>query len=167
MKRGFRIRAFAVAHGGTTAVEFGFLALPFLMVLLGALQIGIIYLTKSTLHSATLKVADDILAVHFDPLPTADSIRKALCARSANLFDCDGNLKVEIKPLDQLTAGVVGLSDGLVNLGVPPSVLVLRTELSFTYFVPGLGSTGSIHAAAVLRRPVRPPPVFTRRAPPP
>ena len=147
-----RFRVFASEAGGTSAVEFALLALPFFMVLLGTMQVGLIYLTRSTLQGATLSAADDILTTNFTPLPTVSSIRSVLCGKSANLYACDATLKVELNTLKELSAGKVPLSDGTINNGASGTPLVLRTQTTATVFTPGLGSFATVSASAVLRR---------------
>lgn len=148
-----RVRLFASEAGGTSAVEFALLALPFFMVLLGTMQVGLIYLTQATLQGATLSAADNILTTNFAPEPTVSSIRSVLCAKSANMYACDATLKVELNTLQALSTGTVALSDGMINSGSSGTPLVLRTQTTATVFTPGLGSFATVSASAVLRRP--------------
>ena len=137
----------------TTAVEFALLALPFFMVLLGTMQVGLIYLAQTTLQSATLKAAESMLTTKFSPVPTISSIRTILCANSANIFACDGTLKVELNTLQALSTGTTALSDGLFSIGSNGTPLVLRTQTTAAVFVPGLGSTATVYASSIVRRP--------------
>lgn len=155
-----RLRAVMARFGGeksaTSAVEFSFLALPFLMVLLGSMQIGMIYITKSTLQNATLRAADYIFSIYYTDdgaIQSFYAIREELCSRRANLFPCDRTLKMEINRLELLTIAAEPIVDGKEDFGTSGSVLVLRTEASFKYIIPGFGGTGSVSAAAIVRRP--------------
>ena len=147
------MRRFRCRQDGTSAVEFALLALPFFMVLLGTMQVGLIYLTQATLQGATLSAADNILTTNFTPPPTVSSIRSVLCAKSANLYACDTTLKVELNTLKELSTGTVALSDGTIGIGSSGAPLVLRTQTTATVFTPGLGSFATVSASAVLRRP--------------
>lgn len=155
-----RLRAQLARFGSekraTSAVEFGFLALPFLMVLLGSMQIGIIYITKSTLQNATLRAADYIFSIYYTDdgaIQSFDSIRSELCSRSAGMFACDTTLKMEVNRLDYLTNGSEPIIDRKEDFGTSGSVLVLRAQTSFKYFIPGISARGSVYAAAIVRRP--------------
>src|SRR5580698_6774733 len=59
-----RLRAaltrFRSGRGGSTAVEFAMLALPFLGLLFGIIELGMIYLISTTLDNATTDAARQI-----------------------------------------------------------------------------------------------------------
>ena len=147
------MRRFRCRQDGTSAVEFALLALPFFMVLLGTMQVGVIYLTQATLQGATLSAADDMLMNHFTPPPTIASIRAVLCGKSANVYACDATLKFELNTLQALSTGTAPLNDGMIISGSSGTPLVLRTQTTATVFTPGLGSFATVSASAVLRRP--------------
>ena len=93
--RRFVPRRFLRDENGATAVEFGIVALPFLALLLAAVQLGLVYLSQSALEVATEKAARLVLTGTAQAASTTQSqFLAAVCAKLPSLLKCS-NLMVD------------------------------------------------------------------------
>jgi len=77
---------------GVTAIEFGFLSLPFFAIIGAILQTSVIFLSSQVLESAVQDAARTIRTGQAqDAGATIDEFRADICGRLLGLFsDCDG-----------------------------------------------------------------------------
>lgn len=149
---------FRCERSATSAVEFALLGLPFITVLLGVLQIGIIHTTQTTLQSATQKAAEYLVNnVTFAPdNDVLDYLYGSLCQNSANVFRCDyDQLQVNIRPLRSVS-NADPFTPQVTNFGYTAEPLVLTTRVPVQIFAPGLKELGIerwVWASAIMRQP--------------
>jgi Flp pilus assembly protein TadG len=140
---------------GATAVEFSFLALPFLLLIMCVMQLGMYYMTQVSLDAGTVKEAETLRQAFntgvTPVLPTGSALKTAIVSASGNGVVASG-MAVEIQPLANLDSGGVAISDGTANYGTAWTPLVLRAKYTFSTFLPGWASTVSINSSAIVRR---------------
>lgn len=125
-------------ESGATAVEFGLVALPFLAMLVAALQLGLFYLSQSALEVATEKAARSVLTGSAQSAATTQSgFLTAVCAKLPSLLKCS-NLMVDAQVYSSFSSTntsaptITYNADGTVsnqwnyNLGGPNDIVVLR-----------------------------------------
>ncbi len=140
---------------GVAAVEFALLALPFILLLICVMQLGLYYLTQVALDAGTVKEAESLRAIFSTgttPVTPAGATLKANIVSGSGGGVVSNGLIVEIQPLANLDSGTVAISDGLASYGSAWTPLVLRAKYSFSTFVPIFGSTWSVNSSAIVRR---------------
>ncbi|WP_255607962.1 TadE/TadG family type IV pilus assembly protein [Methylosinus sp. Sm6] len=81
----------ATCRRGVAAVEFAFIALPLLALLVAIVQIGIVFLAQDELETATEKAARTLLTGHVQQnSSTRDEFIATVCANLPALFECSG-----------------------------------------------------------------------------
>lgn len=94
-------RRWLKAKDGTTAIEFSLLAVPYLMLSLGIIELGIMFATASMLEGATSKASRMIrtgqLQQSSSPDPQQD-FEDELCQYADVLIDCS-RVVVEVIPM--------------------------------------------------------------------
>jgi Flp pilus assembly protein TadG len=149
------IRAFGRDQRAVAAVDFALLALPFTLLLLAIMQLGMYYMTQVALDAATVKAAESLRAVFSTgstPVtPTGTALKASIVSGSGTGVTSSG-LIVEIQPLANLDTATVAISDGLANYGVAWTPLELRAQYSFPTFLPGMAATWPVNSSALVRR---------------
>jgi len=98
---------FARDQRGVTAIEFGFLAIPFFAIMGAILETALIFLSSQVLDSAVQDTSRNIRTGRYQSENyTATQFRAAICNGLYGLFNCD-NLKVRVRVLDSITDGSV------------------------------------------------------------
>jgi Flp pilus assembly protein TadG len=143
---------------GAAMVEFAIIALPFLLVLLTIIQMGIYYMTQSALDAGVNATAT-ILRNSFNSagtptLPTGAQLKQYVVSNSGQLVYNTPALAVEIRQLSSLAATATPIADGTTdygttNLSVP---LALRAQSSVVIIAPGFGALINVVASAIVRR---------------
>jgi Flp pilus assembly protein TadG len=107
-----RGRAFARDERGVTAIEFGFLALPFFTIITAILETSMVFLAGQILDSA---VQDSARLIRTGQAEAAayeeDDFRVAICAGLYGLFDCDeadGKLRVNVAVIADFATASTG-----------------------------------------------------------
>jgi Flp pilus assembly protein TadG len=103
------LRRFVRQQDGAVAVEFGFVALPFLALMLAILQTGLVFFAQESLEtvaadSARLIMTGQAQTQNFD----RDKFKKAVCDRVAGLFDCMSGLNVDVQTFDSFANLAIG-----------------------------------------------------------
>jgi Flp pilus assembly protein TadG len=154
-----RLRRLAVAFArdrrGSAVVDMAILGLPFILLLLAIMQMGMYYMAQVTLDAGTVKTAESLRAVFATGVtpvtPSAASLKSSIVAGSATGISSSG-LIVEVQPLANLDGGTVAITDGLTNYGSAWTPLVLRAKYTFSTFVPGFAANWSVNSSALVRR---------------
>jgi Flp pilus assembly protein TadG len=149
------IGRFARDSGGASAVEFAIVSGPFLFVLLAVLQMGIYYMTQSSLDTGVIRTADALRSSFTSTsatLPPATTLKSNVATYGGGMVQNNSSLAVEIRPLTSLSAANVPITDGTANYGTTTSTLVLRAQTSVLSFAPGFGSLAVARSAALVRR---------------
>jgi Flp pilus assembly protein TadG len=85
---------------GVTAVEFGFVAMPFLMMLFGIIAVGLFFFTTFSLENAVeqasrpLRTGEALTSV---PVKTKEQFKQDVCNLMYGMIDCTGKLRVNVQ----------------------------------------------------------------------
>jgi hypothetical protein len=140
---------------GVAAIDFALLGLPFILLLMCVMQLGMYYMTQVALDSGTVKEAESLRAIFSTgstPVTPSGATLKANIVSGSGGGVVSSGLIVEIQPLANLDSGAVSISDGLASYGSAWTPLVLRAKYTFSTFVPIFGSTWSVNSSAIVRR---------------
>lgn len=105
-RTGRLLASFRRAEDGATAVEFGFLALPFLVLVFAILEIAMVFWSTQVLETAVANASRQIYTGQFQtdsanatktPEQLAVLFKTALCSNVTALFDCDAKVSVDIR----------------------------------------------------------------------
>lgn len=92
-------------RSGATAVEFALLALPFFIMIVGMLQLGIIYIAGQTLDEAVDKAARTVLTGQVQDTGTrVNEFRRTICEKVALISDCDRRLRLSVQSFPSYAA---------------------------------------------------------------
>ena len=136
---------------GMAAVEFAMVAPIFLAMMLGILQLTLIYFAKETLETVTESAARGVLTGQVQNAGLTQAQFKAqLCGMVPALFNCNG-LMVDLQPATSLATVNTGeptlsfAGDGSVsntwqyNPGASGNIMVLRVMYQWPLFTGPLG----------------------------
>ena len=144
-------RRFGRNEDGVTAVEFGFVAVPFVALMFAILETAIIFFAGQALETAVGDTARLIRTgqAHEDGM-TETEFRTEVCQRVFQLFDCAGGLSVDVRTyatFDSIQLGVPVDEDGnLVTddfdflIGEAGDIVVVRTLYEWPVLVSMLGN---------------------------
>jgi Flp pilus assembly protein TadG len=154
-----RLRQFArrLKHeqGGATAVEFGILALPFIMLIGGVIELGLVFMGQITLDNAMAQTSRQIRTGQLISSPNAATqvvqlaaFRDSVCDNmSWMVADCKANLSVDVRTYSAysaialsspITNGVFNPGALTYNTGVPGSIVVVRGYYNWKLYMPVL-----------------------------
>lgn len=116
-------------ESGTTAIEFGLVALPFFALMVAIIEVALVYFANFSLENGVDQAARLIRTgqVQQQGLNVAQ-FKQSVCDKVAGLSDCVGGLKLDVQRFDNFTG--VNLSDPLTGDGE------LRDDFGFD---PGAG----------------------------
>ena len=141
---------FSRGRSGSTAVEFAMLALPFLGLLFGIVELGMIYLISTTLDNATTDAARQIRtgAVQTAGGATAASFTTLVCNEMSWLgSNCAANLSVDVRTFatfsatdvaDPITNGTFTKTSLMFQTGNSGDIVLVRTYYPWTLVAPFL-----------------------------
>ncbi|MGB6230386.1 MAG: TadE/TadG family type IV pilus assembly protein [Litorimonas sp.] len=87
---------FARDADGATAVEFAIIAVPFITIIFGILELALVFFTGSVLTQAVSDTGRLVRVGSFQSCGGADEFKALLCARMDNLMNCEANLRVDL-----------------------------------------------------------------------
>jgi Flp pilus assembly protein TadG len=91
-------RRFIRQQDGAAAVEFAFVALPFLALTFAILETALVFFAGQTLEAATADAGRLIMTGQAQTAGfTQQNFKDAVCARIYGLFDCSGGVYVNVK----------------------------------------------------------------------
>lgn len=141
---------------GASALEFAIVAMPFLVLLLSILQVGIYYMTQASLDTGVIRTAEGLRngfnKAGVPSMPGASTLKSTVVTNSGGMIRNDTTLAVELRQLASLTSATVAITDGTADYGVSTSVLVLRAKTSVFTFAPGLSGLFQASSTALVRR---------------
>jgi Flp pilus assembly protein TadG len=151
-------RRFAQARDGATAVEFALIAAPFLALMFGVLELGMVFMVSTTLDNATESAARKIRTGEFQMAGggSASTFRDAICADMTWLGStCASKLQVDVRTFprfadvsltDPVTDGAFDSSKTTFVPGDGEDIVVVRAYYEWTLITPmmnaGLASLG-------------------------
>jgi Flp pilus assembly protein TadG len=156
---------------GTTAVEFGMVAMPFLMLLFGIVAIGLYFFTTFTLENALEQAARLIRTGQAQQANmTAEQFKNKVCEFTPGFIDCQNKILVNVRSYAEadltpvITRGDCLTNGNLNNAGVyspgGSSSVVLVTlcyewdlaqKLPFLHFADMNGGASLIQASTAFR----------------
>ncbi|MGO4672229.1 TadE/TadG family type IV pilus assembly protein [Bosea sp. 2YAB26] len=146
-------KGFSSDQSGATAVEFGIVAMPFLMLVFTTIETALMLWTNQVLADAVTQASRTLLtgesvaiySTPSNPLPhdaktSTEAFRREVCARAPALIDCE-KLRVDVR-------GYGTPMDARTDLAArnPLSGTTLDTS-GFSYNQPGRGQTVVVRAA--------------------
>jgi Flp pilus assembly protein TadG len=154
---------FSRGRGGSTAVEFAMLAVPFLGLLFGIVELGMIYLVSTTLDNATTDAARQIRTGQLQLAggATATSFSTVVCNEMSWLgSNCSANLSVDVRTFttfastsipEPITNGQFTSSSLQFQMGGPGDIVLVRTYYPWQLVVPFLdGSVANLSNGKML-----------------
>jgi Flp pilus assembly protein TadG len=123
-------RRFVRHQDGAAAVEFAFVALPFLALTFAILETALVFFAGQTLEAATADAGRLIMTGQAQTAGfSQQDFKDAVCARIYGLFDCNGGVYVNVKTYNSFSA---------VNNTPPVSSGKLQTDqMGYTPGGPG------------------------------
>lgn len=150
-------RSFARAERGATAVEFGLILVPLMLLIFGVLELGGVFLVTTTLETATETASRTIRVGAFQQGqdPTKAAFKALVCNNMSWLSArCSGDLYVEAQTFSTYAAlaanqpVTVGAQspqqadDALANTcwttGQPGDIVLVRVYYRWNLFTPGM-----------------------------
>ena len=149
MMLGRFFRSFIKRKEGTTAIEFSLLAIPYLFVSLGIIELSIMYASASLLEGATGSAARQVRTGQLqqalgDP---ATNFRDSICSYATILIDCN-DVEIEVIPMDTYADfdSFAPVYDGDGNLvsqgfdaGGSDEIILIRTAYRYEMMTPVIG----------------------------
>ena len=160
-RRFARARLFARDRRGATAVEFAMVAAPFMALVFGIFELGMMFLVSTTMESAAQAEARTLRTGQFQSAGgDAASYKSAICSSLAWLTsDCGGNLYVDVRTFPafaQVTApwpvtnGQIDPSKLVFQTTSACSIVLARAFYNWTLLAPGLSGVAHMNNNKVL-----------------
>lgn len=116
-----RIRRFAEAKRGVVAVEFGLIAIPFFLLMIGTMEIGLMGLNQNSLDSATTNAGREIRTGRAQQNgATQGEIYAAICAGINDFLpmECNAKLYIDVRSYPSFVAAAAGTQNPIDGDGV-------------------------------------------------
>jgi hypothetical protein len=118
--------------------------------------LAIFYMTQSALNAGVVLTAEN-LRISFTTgatltFPSAVALKSTVSAKAGAMVRNTASTTVEIRQLSNLSAGVVPIVDGTMDIGTNTSVLVLRAQSQVFAFAPLFSSLLTVRSSAIIRR---------------
>lgn len=89
-------RRYLSQSDGATALEFSIIALPFLGIIFGILELALVFFTGSVLTQAISDTGRLVRVGSFQSCGSETEFKSLVCARMNNLMNCEDNLRVDL-----------------------------------------------------------------------
>ena len=101
-----RLKAWAEDKRGIAAVEFALIAIPFFFLIFGLLEICVIFIMSSVLEHGLNEAARGIRTGELQSGDgfNRDAFEEIVCAEIFELFECEGNIKLDVKTFDNFAS---------------------------------------------------------------
>lgn len=149
---------FRRARDGATAVEFALIAAPFMALMFGVLELGLVFMVSTTLDNATEAASRKIRTGEFQSAGSASAaaFKTAICDNMSWLgSSCSTNLQVDVRTFtkfanvtltDPVTNGAFDSSKTTFVPGDGEDIVVVRAYYEWTLITPmmnaGLANLG-------------------------
>jgi Flp pilus assembly protein TadG len=146
---------FAKGRRGAAAVEFALVAIPFLALTFGIIEIGAIYVVSVALENATNQAAREIRTgqLQITGGATAASFKTLVCNQLTWMgSSCASNLYVNVETFSNfqtiaqpspIKSGAVDQSSLVFQMGGPGDVVMVQTFYQWTVLAPALDYIGT------------------------
>jgi Flp pilus assembly protein TadG len=136
-------------HQGGNIVEMGLVALPFITLLFGVLELGVIFMVQTTLENAAYTVSRQIRTGELQTAGgTAATFKTAMCNEMVWLGPtCASSLAVDVRTFSQFSAvtatspvtnGAVDPTKTTFTPGNPGDIVLVRCFYTWNLFTPVL-----------------------------
>jgi Flp pilus assembly protein TadG len=141
------LRNFGRARGGATAVEFAFVAGPFVALLFATLELGLVFLAQNTLDNATDDAARHIRTGQLQAVGgTPETFKVLVCSEMTWLEQsCTTNLDVDVRTFTTFTKQNNDTKDAVFDPtkltfqpGAGQDIVLVRTYYKWTLITPFL-----------------------------
>lgn len=141
---------FRSARDGATAVEFALIAAPFMALMFGILELGLVFMVSTTLDNATDTAARKIRTGQFQLAGggTAATFKTQICNNMAWLGSgCSSKLHIDVRTypkfadvaeIDPTTKGAFDDTKTTFVPGGPEAIVVVRAYYEWTLITPML-----------------------------
>lgn len=138
------LRGFVKTRKGSTAIELGFIMLPFLMMTLGTLEIALVHLSRSSVTNAMEITSRQIMTGEASNCKTADEFIAELCehVKISSGGGCVENTKVVMRELASFDEDVSGDNvpfedrESSIDVGSGGSKMLLQTYHRWSTMLP-------------------------------
>lgn len=147
------LKSFFKATGGAAAVEFALVALPFFFLLMGILQIGLIFFVQTDLDNASAEARRLIRTGEFQAAngatgtAAATAFENEICNNAATITNCQNNLAVDVNVVpdysnvtytNRINQSTGQFDDSLqsINAGVGSDIVVVTISYKWPLYVP-------------------------------
>jgi Flp pilus assembly protein TadG len=145
-----RLRAFGRDDAGATAVEFGFIGLLFLTVLLAILQFALLFFAQLNLDNALSDATTGDTAATYANNRTL--VAERICGRLLLMDGCEARILLEMQPLKNYAAAGQAITGTVFAAGGAGEMTLMRARAPVLTVVPGLPQLW-ISGQAVFMRP--------------
>jgi Flp pilus assembly protein TadG len=112
------LRRFVRKQDGTTAVEFGLVAAPFLALLFAILETALVFFSGQALETAVSDASRLIMTGQAQTQGMSQkAFKDAVCDRIYGLFDCQSGVSVDVKSYSLSSFSSSSISDPIGNDG--------------------------------------------------
>jgi Flp pilus assembly protein TadG len=94
-------------EGGVTAVEFGFVVLPFMALVFAIMETSLVYFAGYELDNATDQATREIRTGQAQGM-SADQFKQLVCSKLPVFITCDSNLMVDVRSFPTYAAAASG-----------------------------------------------------------
>ena len=143
------VRRFIRHQDGTSAIEFGLVAAPFLALIFAIMETAIVFFAGQTLETAA---ADGARLIMTGQAQSAGfnqaAFKQAVCAKIYGLFNCNSGLYIDVKSYSSfatidtnkpITNGTFDASQFGYSPGGPSEIVVVRLMYQWPVYVSLLG----------------------------
>ncbi|HJV43637.1 TadE/TadG family type IV pilus assembly protein [Caulobacter sp.] len=133
---------FARAERGATAVEFAFVAIPFLMLVFAMIELGLVFLVSLTLENAVMDVGRTIRTGELQNSGgTAATFKTAVCNKMSWVgASCAGALSIDVRTFADFTSSnssAATMPDTMnFNPGGAGSIVLIRAYYAWPLITP-------------------------------
>lgn len=145
-----RLGAFRRDVAGATAVEFAFIGMAFIVLLLGILQFALAFMAQMYIHDAVSEAATGRTTGTY--AGNRSAVVAQICARMIALDNCATNLRLENQPLANYGTVAQPITGATFVAGTSGTIMLIRAQAPVITFVPGL-PTLNVAGAALYTRP--------------
>jgi Flp pilus assembly protein TadG len=150
LSRRFRrlIARFRRNRDGTSAVEFGLIAIPFFALLLAIIETAMIYYVSEVLQTAVsdssrLIMTGQVTSTTYD----AAKFKTEICSRVPTLFDCQNLIRVDVQSSTAFPGSVpTPVTNGNLDStgfgfdpGGPSQIVMVRAAMAYPVWLPIIG----------------------------
>jgi len=89
-------RRYRAESRGATAIEFAVVALPFLGLIFGILELALVFFTSAVLSQAMTDTGRLVRVGSFQGCGGAPEFKALICAKMSNLMNCNANLRIDL-----------------------------------------------------------------------